>query len=268
MLRMATPLRLERISHCRGGQGTAIASIGGWRGPRPLSTAARRRINELQDHHHDLHRHYGLGAITTAGQASSPSLTAAVPDAANDSRSPTSAPGRGFQFRLPAPYKQRRVPSLDGKQALLSRTRSSSVSRRVCAFGNTFTSARGVHTVASIVHPTSGRTTSDLDTRRPYSSSTSPAMYTASFAFFEALWDAGVTHCFVNLGSDHPSIIEAMVKGQREKKGKFPRIITCPNEVSRGFISSPKLDRRTCVLSEHVPTQRWLPCPWPTATPA
>ncbi|KAJ9161590.1 thiamine diphosphate-binding fold protein [Coniochaeta hoffmannii] len=56
-------------------------------------------------------------------------------------------------------------------------------------------------------------------------------MYTASFAFFEAIWDAGVTHCFVNLGSDHPSIIEAMVKGQRENKGKFPRIITCPNEM-------------------------------------
>lgn len=56
-------------------------------------------------------------------------------------------------------------------------------------------------------------------------------MYTASFAFFEALWEAGVTHCFVNLGSDHPSIIEAIVKGQREKKGQFPRMITCPNEV-------------------------------------
>ncbi|ROT36159.1 thiamine pyrophosphate enzyme [Sodiomyces alkalinus F11] len=56
-------------------------------------------------------------------------------------------------------------------------------------------------------------------------------MYTASFAFFEALWDAGVSHCFVNLGSDHPSIIEAMVKGQREAKGRFPRIITCPNEM-------------------------------------
>ncbi|KAJ2897015.1 hypothetical protein MKZ38_005048 [Zalerion maritima] len=56
-------------------------------------------------------------------------------------------------------------------------------------------------------------------------------MYTASFAFFEAIWDAGITHCFVNLGSDHPSIIEAMVKGQKEAKGKFPRIITCPNEM-------------------------------------
>lgn len=60
---------------------------------------------------------------------------------------------------------------------------------------------------------------------------TKPSMYTASFAFFEAIWEAGVTHCFVNLGSDHPSIIEAMVKGQRESKGNFPRIITCPNEV-------------------------------------
>ncbi|KAK5989718.1 hypothetical protein PT974_07977 [Cladobotryum mycophilum] len=56
-------------------------------------------------------------------------------------------------------------------------------------------------------------------------------MYTASSGFFEALWDAGVTHCFVNLGSDHPSIIEAMVKGQRERPGRFPKMITCPNEM-------------------------------------
>jgi hypothetical protein len=56
-------------------------------------------------------------------------------------------------------------------------------------------------------------------------------MYTASFAFFEAIWEAGITHCFVNLGSDHPSIIEAMVKGRRDAEGKFPKIITCPNEV-------------------------------------
>ncbi|RDL30229.1 Uncharacterized protein BP5553_10507 [Venustampulla echinocandica] len=56
-------------------------------------------------------------------------------------------------------------------------------------------------------------------------------MYTASFAFFEAIWEAGITHCFVNLGSDHPSILEAMVKGQTEKNGAFPKIITCPNEM-------------------------------------
>jgi hypothetical protein len=47
---------------------------------------------------------------------------------------------------------------------------------------------------------------------------------------------AGITHVFVNLGSDHPSIIEAIVKGQNEKKGQFPKIITCPNEV-RSFLN-------------------------------
>lgn len=56
-------------------------------------------------------------------------------------------------------------------------------------------------------------------------------VYTASFAFFEALWEAGVSHCFVNLGSDHPSIMEAIVKGQKEAQGQFPKIITCPNEM-------------------------------------
>ncbi|OOF99489.1 hypothetical protein ASPCADRAFT_203270 [Aspergillus carbonarius ITEM 5010] len=43
---------------------------------------------------------------------------------------------------------------------------------------------------------------------------------------------AGVTHVFVNLGSDHPSILEAMVKGQKEKPNEFPKIVTCPNEMS------------------------------------
>lgn len=73
--------------------------------------------------------------------------------------------------------------------------------------------------------------------------STTSEMYTASFAFFEAIWEAGITHCFVNLGSDHPSIIEAMVKGQKEAKGRFPRIITCPNEVS-----SPMHWSLTCIM--------------------
>lgn len=47
------------------------------------------------------------------------------------------------------------------------------------------------------------------------------------------LAQAGVTHCFVNLGSDHPSIMEAIVKGQRERPESFPRIVTCPNEMVR-----------------------------------
>ncbi|USW57297.1 Putative thiamine pyrophosphate enzyme [Septoria linicola] len=55
--------------------------------------------------------------------------------------------------------------------------------------------------------------------------------YSASFAFFEALWDAGVRYRFVNLGSDHPAMMEAMVKGQQEKRDKFPKFITCPSEM-------------------------------------
>jgi hypothetical protein len=59
--------------------------------------------------------------------------------------------------------------------------------------------------------------------------------YTASSAFFESLWDAGVTHCFCNLGSDHPSILEAIVQGQEQRKGRFPKIITCPTEVGTPY---------------------------------
>ncbi|KAK0388913.1 hypothetical protein NLU13_2490 [Sarocladium strictum] len=60
---------------------------------------------------------------------------------------------------------------------------------------------------------------------------TDATMYTASSALFEALWDAGVTHCFVNLGSDHPSILEAMARAKKDGLKNFPRIITCPNEM-------------------------------------
>lgn len=43
---------------------------------------------------------------------------------------------------------------------------------------------------------------------------------------------AGVTNCFVNVGSDHPSILEAFIKGKRERPDAFPRMITCPSEVT------------------------------------
>ncbi|KAI0841287.1 putative thiamine pyrophosphate enzyme [Hypoxylon sp. FL0890] len=56
--------------------------------------------------------------------------------------------------------------------------------------------------------------------------------YTTAFALFEALWEAGITACFVNVGSDHPSIIEAIVKGKRERPNSWPRMITCPSEVT------------------------------------
>ena len=35
-------------------------------------------------------------------------------------------------------------------------------------------------------------------------------MYTGSSALIEALVDAGVSYLFVNFGSDHPGIVEAL----------------------------------------------------------
>jgi acetolactate synthase-1/2/3 large subunit len=55
------------------------------------------------------------------------------------------------------------------------------------------------------------------------------ADYTAAEALLEALVDADVTHLFVNLGSDHPALLEAMSKRKREGKEKL-KIITAPNE--------------------------------------
>src|ERR1700685_241429 len=55
-------------------------------------------------------------------------------------------------------------------------------------------------------------------------------MYTASTAFLEALTEAGVTHIFANLGSDHPPIIESLAEGQASDR-TLPRLITCPNEM-------------------------------------
>jgi hypothetical protein len=60
------------------------------------------------------------------------------------------------------------------------------------------------------------------------------------FAYLKPLFDpslcltmfqAGVKNCFVNLGSDHPSIIEAIVKGRKERPDQFPSIYACPSEV-------------------------------------
>jgi thiamine pyrophosphate-dependent acetolactate synthase large subunit-like protein len=63
------------------------------------------------------------------------------------------------------------------------------------------------------------------------SCSSDPIRYTASFEFFKAIWELGRRNCFVNLGSDHPSVMEARAKGYREKKDSFLRIFTCPNEM-------------------------------------
>ncbi|EAW06837.1 putative thiamine pyrophosphate enzyme [Aspergillus clavatus NRRL 1] len=53
----------------------------------------------------------------------------------------------------------------------------------------------------------------------------------AATGFFEALVEAGVKYCFVNLGSDHPAMLEAMIKAKQDNSIKFPTIITCPSEL-------------------------------------
>ncbi|WAH35715.1 thiamine pyrophosphate-requiring protein [Alicyclobacillus dauci] len=54
--------------------------------------------------------------------------------------------------------------------------------------------------------------------------------YTTGTAFLEALRDAGVSYLFVNLGSDHPALIESLAQVNQEQN-KFPQVITCPHEM-------------------------------------
>jgi acetolactate synthase-1/2/3 large subunit len=55
-------------------------------------------------------------------------------------------------------------------------------------------------------------------------------MYTASSAFLDALVEAGVSHLFVNLGSDHPALVEAIAEARATGR-KIPAVVTCPNEM-------------------------------------
>jgi acetolactate synthase-1/2/3 large subunit len=57
-----------------------------------------------------------------------------------------------------------------------------------------------------------------------------PSLYTGASALIEALVDAGISHLFVNLGSDHPGIVEALAQARATGK-PVPRVITCPNEM-------------------------------------
>ncbi|WAO91411.1 Pyruvate decarboxylase [Fusarium falciforme] len=54
---------------------------------------------------------------------------------------------------------------------------------------------------------------------------------TGASNFFEALYDAGTRYCFVNLGSDHPALLEAMAASKSDKTKRLPTIVTCPSEL-------------------------------------
>jgi acetolactate synthase I/II/III large subunit len=55
-------------------------------------------------------------------------------------------------------------------------------------------------------------------------------MYTASTAFLEALVEAGISHAFVNFGSDHPALVEAIAEARAQGR-PIPRIVTAPFEM-------------------------------------
>ncbi|KAF9465805.1 thiamine pyrophosphate enzyme, N-terminal TPP binding domain-containing protein [Collybia nuda] len=57
-------------------------------------------------------------------------------------------------------------------------------------------------------------------------------MYTASSIFLKTLADAGITHAFVNWGSDHPALLEDLERQRIQGDGSTkPEIVTCPNEM-------------------------------------
>ncbi len=55
--------------------------------------------------------------------------------------------------------------------------------------------------------------------------------YTTSTALLEALHEGGVRYLFANLGSDHPSLIEALAQASADgSRARMPELIVCPHE--------------------------------------
>jgi acetolactate synthase I/II/III large subunit len=63
------------------------------------------------------------------------------------------------------------------------------------------------------------------------STKATPFRYTASAAFIDTLIAAGVKYLFVNLGTDHPGLVEVFAHASMTKRKNFPRVLTCPNEM-------------------------------------
>jgi thiamine pyrophosphate-dependent acetolactate synthase large subunit-like protein len=59
-------------------------------------------------------------------------------------------------------------------------------------------------------------------------------MFTASSAFLKTFIDAGITHAFVNWGSDHPALLADLERQRLASPSgdtARPELITCPNEM-------------------------------------
>jgi hypothetical protein len=67
-----------------------------------------------------------------------------------------------------------------------------------------------------------------------------PVPYTASDALTDALVDAGVTHVFLNSGTDYPPIIESWAKYEAMGQKK-PEIISAPHSTPRSAARASQL---------------------------
>jgi thiamine pyrophosphate-dependent acetolactate synthase large subunit-like protein len=134
-------------------------------------------------------------------------------------------------FRRNAVYRPRKIGAAHQNHLFSSRTQVSWIHTRSMSQAQaTRPEAAGTLELNSALAPETVSSSSRPD-KALQRTNPSGKTYTAAYAFFEALWELGVTHCFVNLGSDHPAIIEAMVKGRQERPNSFPRFITCPSEM-------------------------------------
>lgn len=66
-----------------------------------------------------------------------------------------------------------------------------------------------------------------------YMDSLPSSTYTGSSVFLRTLARAGITHAFVNWGSDHPALLEDLARQRVESEDEEtqPKIVTCPNEM-------------------------------------
>ncbi|KAL1742705.1 thiamine pyrophosphate enzyme, N-terminal TPP binding domain-containing protein [Schizophyllum fasciatum] len=57
-------------------------------------------------------------------------------------------------------------------------------------------------------------------------------MYTTATLFLRTLADCGITHAFVNWGSDHPALLEELERERAEEGQTAVEVLTCPSEMA------------------------------------
>ena len=57
-------------------------------------------------------------------------------------------------------------------------------------------------------------------------------MHTTATLFLKTLADCGITHAFVNWGSDHPALLEELERERVEEGQTAVEIVACPSEMA------------------------------------